>query len=532
MPEQFMDLHFPLAGIDLSMGYERQPTRPLANGMYTRTTPEATNVRAFEPTTNRARGGQRAGLARYLDARVNGVALIQGLAQVVGVGYSNPGGGVQTSQSGRIVTLVAVSGGNIVVADAGATAWTAVTNGTGALNSSGVVFSAVNNQKLYFADGTNWKYYDPATNTVSTWSASAGTLPVDASSNKPRLICTWRGRTVLSGLLKDAQNWFMSAVGDPTDFDYAPTSSSPTQAVAGNNSSLGLVGDVITGLVPFSDDVLIFGGDHTLWQMTGDPMGGGQLDRISDAIGMAWGQAWCKDPYGAIYFVSNLMGIYRLVPGQGAPQRISQQIEQLLQEKNTGTHTISLIWDDRFQGLHVFVSPTAGAAAASHFYYEARAGAWWQDEFANDNHNPLCCCTFDGNLPGDRVPLIGSWDGYVRFFDAEATQDDHYDIASSVTIGPVTTPNLEEVLLKDIQALLGTDSGDVNFAVHVGETAEAALSSTAVATGSWVAGRNYASHIRRAGHALYVKITATNPWAIEAIQGRVTGTGKVRRRGR
>ena len=529
--EAFHDLHFPLVGIDLSTAFDRQPARPIADGRYGKSTRIGQNVRAFEPATNRSRGGQRAGLTKYIDARPSGGNFIQGMASIVGVGYTAPGGGVQSSQSGRVVTLVVVSNGNISVADAGTNSWATTVGGTGALSSSGTIFSAVNNQKMYFADGTNWKKYDPATNTVSAWEASAGSLPTDADGNKPRLICTWRGRTVLSGLLKDAQNWFMSAVGDPTDFDYSPSAITATQAVAGNNSPLGQVGDVVTALAPYNDDVLLIGGDHTIWRITGDPMAGGQIDLISDSIGMAWGEPWCKDPYGNIYFVSNRCGIYVLTPG-AAPLRISQQVEQLLQTVNTGANTIRLIWDDRFQGLHVFCTVTEAPASATHLFWEYRTGAWWTDVFGNDDHNPLCCTVFDGNLPEDRVALIGSWDGYVRYFDAAATTDDGTEIESEVVLGPILTKDMDEVLLKDLQAVLGSESADVGFAVYVGETAEEALESDPVLEGAWTAGRNYSNLVRRSGHAIYVKLTATEPWAIEAVRARIAGTGKVRRRGR
>lgn len=527
----FTDLAFPGAGIDVSAPYGRQPVRPLPNGGHARTTPSATNVRHYEPTTNRARGAQRHGLAKYINAQVNGTALIQGLNVVSGVGYSAPGGGVQTSQSGRVVTLCAFSGGTMKVADAGATTWTSVTGGTGCVNSSGIVSSAANGQKLWIVDGTNSKVYDPATNAVSAWTATAGTFPVDSAGNKPRHICTWRGRTVLSGLLKDPANWFLSRVGDPRDFDYSPVSPSADQAVAGNNSTLGLVGDVITGLIPFNDDILIFGGDHSLWALRGDPMHGGQLDLISDAIGMAWGEAWCRDPHGTLYFISNRLGIYAMEPGS-APVRISQAIESLLADVNTGTNTVRCLYDDRAQGFHVFITRTASAAATTHYYYERRSGSWWQDSFGNNNHNPLCCTTFDGNTATDRVGLVGSWDGYVRYFKTDATNDDGTTISSSVVIGPLVSKDMDELLCKDVQAVLATGSGSVTYAIHVGATAEEALSSTAVVTGTWAAGRNVTTFVRRSGHAIYVKLSATSPWAMEQIRARLAARGKVRRRGK
>ena len=532
MPKQGMptfvpvDLHFPLAGIDKSRGFDRQPNRQTADGQFARTTPAGVNVRAFDVRTGRARGGQRAGLDKYIAAQPSGRNAIQLLAAISGVGYSAPGGGVQTSSSGRVVTLVTVSEGNVKVADAGATSYTAPTGYAAALNTSGVVFAAPNVQKLWFADGTNWKYYDPATNTVSAWTASAGSLPVDADNNAPRLIETWRGRTILSGLLRDPQNWFMSKVGDPLYWQYSPLSPSPTDPIAGNNSTLGKVGDVITALIPFSDDVLFFGGDHTLWMMRGDPLAGGDIHLISDAIGVAWGRAWCKDPYGAIYFVSNRMGIYKVSPSS-MPQRISQQIEQLLSTVNTGSNTISLAWDDRFQGLHVFVTRTSGPYRANHLFWEMRTGAWWLDTFENIYQNPLCCTVFDGNEPDDRVTLIGSWDGYIRFLNPDATKDDGYAIASSVVIGPLLTKDLDALLLKELVAVLGEDSGDVGYAIYVGSTAEAALASEPIEEGVWTAGRNDATYIQAAAHAVYVKLTATSPWAMEAIRAMVSTKGKV-----
>ena len=176
---------------------------------------------------------------------------------------------------------------------------------------------------------------------------------------------------VLWGLLLDPQDWFMSAVGDPQNFDYAPLSTTTTQAVAGNNSPLGLVGDVVNTMIPYNDDVLICGGDSTIYLFNGDPMNGGQISRVSDELGMAWGQSWCKDPYGNVFFLSNKTGVYTMQPGQ-PPQRISQQIEHLLANIDTGANTFNMVWSDRFQGFHIFVTPTQSAAAATHFFYETR----------------------------------------------------------------------------------------------------------------------------------------------------------------
>lgn len=543
--DEFKDIHFPAAGIDRSLAFDKQPNRPVFGGQYARTSFEVINVRGWEPVSGRLRGGQRAGLKRLIDSQVAGLEwIVQDMRLLVGTGFSPPGGNpVQGSNSGRVVTLVAVSQGNLFVVNPGDTEWTAPVNNSGEdppLNFSGVMMSTQNNQKLWFVDGTNYVFYDPFTNSVEAWVALRGTLPQDEDGNFARLICTWRGRIVVSGLLKDPQNWFMSAVSDPTDWEYSGQdpdnigvlSTTPTQAIAGNNAPQGLIGDVVTALIPYSDDILIFGGDGSIYMMRGDPMEGGQIDRVSDAIGIAWGEAWCKDPQGMVYFMSNRTGVYSFKPGSGGePQRISQQIEQLLQVIDTGLNAVRMIWDDRFQGFHMFVTPLSEPGPTTHFFWEKRSNAWWLDRFANDLHNPLCCCTFDGNLPTDRIPLIGSWDGFVRTLDPEALDDDGTPIESSVIIGPFLTKNFDDVMLKEMQAVLGMNSGEVRYAVYTGATAELALASEPDVEGVWSEDRNLTDSVRRAGHAIYVKLTASSPWAMEAIRLKLSARGMVRMRG-
>jgi hypothetical protein len=59
--DSFVDLAFPVSGIDLTTEFEEQRQG---------TTQEGVNVRTYEPILNRARGGQRAGLGRYIDHTV------------------------------------------------------------------------------------------------------------------------------------------------------------------------------------------------------------------------------------------------------------------------------------------------------------------------------------------------------------------------------------------------------------------------------------------------------------------------------
>jgi hypothetical protein len=175
-----LDLHFPAAGLDASNAFCDQRPRVVSpdGSIYARTAREGVNVRTFDSQAHRARGGSRPGLAKYLAAPVVRNWLTQELATIV-----TKGDAVQLSNSGRVVTLVAVSQGNVYRVRAGDTAWTTPTNNTGdtpPLIFDGLVRSAPNVQRLWFADGINWVFYDPVTDTVEEWTASAGTLPQDS----------------------------------------------------------------------------------------------------------------------------------------------------------------------------------------------------------------------------------------------------------------------------------------------------------------------------------------------------------------
>jgi len=79
MSEQFGDFLFPVRGIDLYAAFDHQ--RP-------NTTPVGLNVRAFEPSTQRARGGSRPGLVQYIQQQlplgfVSGSHKIQHLNYIV-----------------------------------------------------------------------------------------------------------------------------------------------------------------------------------------------------------------------------------------------------------------------------------------------------------------------------------------------------------------------------------------------------------------------------------------------------------------
>jgi hypothetical protein len=407
---------------------------------------------------------------------------------------------------------------------------TAITDGAAFNPNIPAIFTAQNGLDMFIVDGSVYRYYESATDSIQTWTADFGDMPLDDFGAPGRLICTWRGRTVIAGLPRDPHNWFMSAVDDPWDWDYSPTTESETQAVSGNISPAGLLGGTINCIIPFNDDLLIFGLDHEIWQMTGDPMSGGRFDLVSDLIGIAWGKPFAKDPFGRVYFFSTECGVYMMAPGN-QPVYISQQIQKRLDETNLGTHLVRMVWDTRMRGLHVFISPIDKRQPATHWFYEERTQAWQADVFGDVDYNPVAVHAFDGDDPNDRTILLGGRDGHVRALSLSAEDDDGTEIESYVWIGPIMIREHYEAFVKSLQAILGEESGDVDYAVHVGETAQRAFESDAFDTGTWDASRNPVTPLNAAGHAVYVKLSSTNRWAMETIQACLRNTGRVRARG-
>jgi hypothetical protein len=183
-----------------------------------------------------------------------------------------------------------------------------------------------------------------------------------------------------------------------------------------------------------------------------------------------------------------------------------------------------MAWNDRFQGVQVWITPIAGGAT-THLFYEQRTGAWWQDEYDNVLHNPLCAVQFDGNNPEDRVVLLGSFDGVVRFLDHNATTDDGRTIFSNVVFPPILSPGLDDMILDEIQAVMGDGSGDVTWNILLGTTANQALNSGVAETGMFTGGRNATAYVGRRAHALYLQFTAEGAWRMEEIRAVVRQGG-------
>jgi hypothetical protein len=266
--------------------------------------------------------------------------------------------------------------------------------------------------KLYFVDGNRVVVYDPVLGTVEDLeSKKSGEVP-----DKPRLIASWRNRLVLARTIDEPHNWHMSAIGDPENWDYFPALPVVTQAVSGNNARAGLASDLINTLIPYNDDLMIMGGDHSIARMTGDPMAGGQIDIVSQTIGMAFGTSWTMIPDGTLFFVSTEGRIFAMSPN-GQIEKISNKYVEnaVLEHWSSTEHQIKLLWNNKDDGLHVLFLPVGldnAGPANNALFWERVNNAWWRDQFAAEV-TPYSAIVRDGDQPQDRTVLFGTSDGTV-----------------------------------------------------------------------------------------------------------------------
>lgn len=448
----------------------------------------------------------------------------------------------------RSIQHLAVSGGVLKRLDIAGGLFIAVGNGSGSLIEGGRIYSAEAFQKVYYADGRNYRVYDPLTYSLDAWIPSDGELPDDADGDGvtdndrgATLIELWRGRVLLSGVPGDEQNIFASAQSDPLDYNYSPTTPTVTQAWALNASNAGKIGDVVRAMIPYSDDLLIVLCDSSIWRITGDPADDGRVDLVSSITGGAHGRAWCMDPAGFVYFMGGLGGFYRIAPGGIPEDLVVQELSSRFRNINTAENNIELAWNDYEKGVNVFITPHT-AATTKHYFWDMRNDAWWADRFTETttSYDPTCIYESDGDDPDDRIVLLYGRDGYIRKFDNSVSTDDGTAFRSYVIMGPIGSgKEAFEAKATNWRIVLGENSGGINFDVFASDTAEACASdANNFGSDLWefnvvpTAGRNAAYWEPVRGAAIMVRLrNITNPdWQFESLTVDISPAGRTRPR--
>lgn len=151
-----------------------------------------------------------------------------------------------------------------------------------------------------------------------------------------------------------------------------------------------------------------------------------------------------------------------------------------------------------------------------------------------EDHEPTALCALR-DRPGDYSNVIlGCRDGYLRRFQPNQPTDDGTSFNSYVDYGPfpLAGPG-RDGMVTEIVGITANRSGDVNWAIRTGNSAEAAFTSSAVASGTWdLEGLSYREFPRARGHMAVIRVSngeADYTWGIEGIEIVIADAGKLRR---
>jgi len=401
------------------------------------------------------------------------------------------------------------------------------------------VQAATGNGHIYMTDGLSYFDYNPKDNEVYTLpSTSFGEIP-----KRARLIEFWRNRLVLARSDNVPGTWHMSRSGDVHDWDQYPQTDDSAKAVSGTTSPPGLCPDTINAIVPYSNDLLWFGCDSSIWQMTGDPSVG-EFDMITDEIGMSWGRPFCKDDMGALWFFGSKGGLYTW--DGGLRDVASGRIRRRLRDIDLSSNYIQLVYNYADDGIHIFVIPFGDPIASprDHYFYDKRSQSFHIDQFGSTTAKiqPTAGIVIDGDAGADRAILLGGGDGRVRRWGSGVagiipksdinTPTENAAIDSYVLIGPIAdVDDMSEAAMSELAMVLAPNFSGVHIEIFVTDTPDS-LGEPAW-RGEIHAGRNANQLVRVSGDSIYIRLrnsTVDEHWALEKATAILSYGGQIRSR--
>lgn len=409
--------------------------------------------------------------------------------------------------SARYNEVISISNGTAYKMTTSAS--TAISGGTGFESDADPIFSIQYGAQVFFADGASKKYYSARDNAIADWDddCSYGDLPSGF-----RYIERWKDRVFLFGFSDDPSNWYTSAANDPFDWEIG---TSRDYASSGRKSAAGVFPGKLQAVIPYDENLCILGGDGQIRQLKGDPASSGDMDFVSDTVGIAAGRAWCKDGYGNVYFFGANGGLYRLTLNAPAERVSVNAIDERLLGVNTDAHIVTLHWDEVKQGVWVFLRPTDGTNADSYFY-SVRTNGFFPVRFASANYIPLTTTLLDHDSSMDQKILYACKDGYIRTpvdgrtQDAtNASSDDDYE--AFYTLGPWTARQgvgMEAAI--DRVDVMMADNSQANISILKGATAEGSVSGDVIWKETCSSEETTVYNPEVGGRALTMKIEPTD----------------------
>jgi len=365
-----------------------------------------------------------------------------------------------------------------------------------------------------------------------------GTMPSSSS-----LIALYRGRIVFNDDLRP-QAWYMTKVGNPFKIKYDYANDGDLSGLSFANNLVGVLGDILTALIAYKDDLLIFGCANSIWLLVGDPLASGQLAQITDTTGIWGSRAWCIDDKRNLYFFGN-DGVYRMPISEttSPPENISKtQLPELVKDwdLDKSLHRVKLSFDPVNYGILV-TKTTLADGTCEGYWYDLTAKGWFPESY------PPSCGIFSSYFypaidETYRKFLVGCNDGYIREFDWSTKNDATTSSTTAINsylsiIKPLTNDDSKEGLLQSMNVVLAggassgafADTDALSYALYKGNDAETVLediiddTATAFAfqSGTWT-GTGEKDRIRPRMKGTYMGLklynsTASQTFAIEKL---------------
>jgi len=380
-----------------------------------------------------------------------------------------------------------------------------------------------------------------------SWTVYANDSVYGEMPTKAYLGCSYCGSAVLAGDPKFPERWYMSRQDNP--FDWLYTANDAQSAISGKDINAEDIGDIGRSLIPIRDDYLIFGCASSLILIRGRPASGGSINQITKLTGIFGDKSWCFDGYRNIFFWG-ANGLYKLSSDFAALDCISEKLLPNLvknESVNPETHRVTLEYDRAANGINICITLLSDGTNSNYFYDLLTEGFF-------PHAYPTVCGAYSqfyysANNPDYKGLLLGCADGYVRYFDESAKNDDvtvgTQPIDSYLTIiFPLWENEDYEGILQKLNIIISggasdgefTDSDQLSYALYTGNNAETVLENiidgaTPFLTGTWTTvGKQNRLLPRMRGCWAGIKLydnTASKSWSVEKMYGDIKKKGRM-----
>lgn len=299
----------------------------------------------------------------------------------------------------------------------------------------------------------------------------------------------WRGRLVLAMDANNPQNFYMSRVGVPQDWNYAALDDAA--AVAGNLSEAGQIGEPITAIIPFSDDVMFISTVNEIWMINGDLAQGGTITIMQRGGGIITSSAWTIDNDGNVYYITSA-GLYRVLPIWAIyrpPELISgTEWSYWFETLDPTSQNVSMEWDTTNKYLRIFVSSpliaTTTTTKGQELIWDSRNNGFWLQQYGYTETElymgPAATATYFSGIgpPASQITLLGDWYGNVLFEDIGSSTI--ADMPFQAAYQPFKLAPVGQSLLQKVDITLGEWPSSLAFYTSSGTSSTAAFCGTVV----------------------------------------------------